>query len=309
MTTVGNINIETTTINTQKKVNEQLNNDSNKAILSFQESNQQTQNSGNVEITTAEDAVDFALDLIKLNSESPKYEQFRKDVSFKYNNMIRVAEATGQNLSQEMIQIRLTNYVKGWSFNQFEQDAAKDLDSANAWEYERPAGSTDAEALKALKENYSKLADGYVEFYDGDGSGSIDLIEMFNQELIEHYKNSGLSEHQAKTKAIETAIKFNNMSFTEIDQSNDSSDEMQLYKLLMTKFGTLDDDSTKTIEGLRTLDKDEVQAYLFTKAQFDNTGSNTITPLESQAIEYDIMTGGTKTPNWLKAARNFLGIQ
>ena len=126
MTTVGNINIETTTINTQKKVNEQLNNDSNKSILSFQESNQKTQKSGNLEITTAEDAVDFALDLIKLNSESPKSEQFRKDVSFKYNNMIRVAEETGQNLNQEMIQIRLTNYVKGWSFNQFEQDAAKD---------------------------------------------------------------------------------------------------------------------------------------------------------------------------------------
>ena len=309
MTTVGNINFETTSVNTQKKVNGEQNNNNNGAILKLQDSNHQVKNNETIEIKSAEDAVNYALSLIDLNPDSQKYEDFKKDVSFKYNNMIRVAEATGQKLTSDIIQPRLANFVKGWSFNQFEQNAAKDIDTAASWEYKRPAGSTDVEAHQALKENYSKLADGYIEFYDGDGNGSIDIIEMFNQELIEHYRSCGLSEQQAKTKAINTAIKFNNMSFTEIDQSNDPSDEMQLYKLLITKFGTLDDASTKTIEGLRTLDKDEVQAYLFTKAQFDNTGSNTITPLESQAIEYDIMTGGTKTPNWLKAARKFLGIQ
>ena len=85
---------------------------------------------------------------------------------------------------------------------------------------------------------------------------------------------------------------------------------MQLFALLQMKFATLEKkpENLSTITDLETLDRKEVQAYLFTKAQFDNTGSNTITPLESNAIEYDIMSCGTKTPRWLNSAREFLGL-
>lgn len=101
-----------------------------------------------------------------------------------------------------------------------------------------------------------------------------------------------------------------NMLFAEIAQSTDDSDEMQLYQLLQIKFGTMEEASSKpmTLAGIRTLDKDEVQAFLFTKAQFDETGSNTITPQESGAFELDILQGGSKSMSWLKAAREFLGL-
>jgi hypothetical protein len=80
--------------------------------------------------------------------------------------------------------------------------------------------------------------------------------------------------------------------------------------LLQTKYGVLEDApmDKMTIQDIRTLDNAEVQAYLFTKSQFNGDGSNTITPQESEDIEYDIMTGGSKIPSWLKAARGFLGL-
>lgn len=262
-----------------------------------------------IQIKSAEDAVDFACNLLGINQETPEYELLQKDVTLKYNTMIRVASAKGEILDPAIIQARIQNYVKGWSFNQFEQQAILS-NNPQTWEYSVPEEISDEEALKLLKEHYKNLTDGYIEFYNKDGNDSIDIIEMYVQELAEHYLSKGLSYNQAHLKATEVALKFDKMSFAEIDQSNDTSDEMQLYKLLQVKFGTLEDAPKKhmTIEDIRTLDAKEIQAYLFTKAQFDGNGSNTITPTESGAIEYDIMTGGSKTPNWLKAAREFLGL-
>lgn len=277
-------------------------------ILKFNDATN-LQTKGVINIDSADKAVDFACDILNIDKSDPAYEQLKSDVSNKYNSMINTAKLRREQLDQNVLQVRLNNYVKGWAFNQFEQNVVIGK-NPSAWKYSIPDDATDEEAMELLKGYYDKFSDSYIEFYDGNGDGSIDILEMFNQKLVEHYKLCGLSDNEARLKALDVASRYSKMSFREIEQSSDDSNEMQLYKTLMSKFGVLEDAPTDkmTIQDIRTLDDKEVQAYLFTKSQFNGDGANTITPQESGAIEYDIMTGGTKTPNWLQAARGFLGL-
>ena len=262
-----------------------------------------------VKIDTADKAVEFACSILNIDNTDATYEQLKNDVTNKYNSIVNMSKVMGQPLDPNVLQVRLNNYVKGWAFNQFEKNAVTG-DTPSNWNYSIPENASDEEAMNLLKGYYDKLSDSYIEFYDGDGNGSIDIIEMFNQELVEHYKEQGLPDNKARLKALEVASKYSQMSFAEINQSSDNSQEKQLFMLLQTKYGVLEDApmDRMTIQDIRTLDNAEVQAYLFTKSQFNGDGSNTITPQESGAIEYDIMTGGSKTPNWLQAARGFLGL-
>ena len=316
MTTINSVNIVSTTITKKSDAITNSNTD-NDTLLSLDNSGV-SQTTSVKQIHSAEDAVDFACKELGINLNSPEYQQLKFDVTHKYKTMLRIAEAQGEKLDSTVVHVRIKNYVKGWAFNQFEQNAVTGKNAKN-WEYNAPAdlvkkaddGDEDAKnkLLLLLKENYNNLADAYIEFYDGDGNGSIDIIEMFAQELTEHYANTlGLPKDQARSKALEKATQLSKMSMVEIANSKDESDEMLLFQLLQTKFGMIEDTPIEnlTIEDLRTLSKEEIKPYLLTKANYDGSGSNTITPKESNNIEFDILQGKDNVLNWFSAARKML---
>ncbi len=242
---------------------------------------------------------------IDFDSES---EEFQNALTVKYNTMLDFAKRNNETLSDAVKTRRMVNYAKAWKFNQFEQQAMDNKSPAD-WKYgEDIEGKTDAEKLEILKEHYDKMADQYIELYDNNGDGSVDILEMFCREFEEHCLSIGMDSKGAHTLAIQKTEEFSKMSFADVDASEDTSSAMVLYKMLISKFGTLEASSTPDIDKIKQLSKDEIQAYLFTMANYDGTGKNDITANEVKTLELDIQSGNENVANWLVSARNFLGL-
>lgn len=240
-----------------------------------------------------------------------KSDEFKYDILNKYKVMIDVASRKGETLSDDIIELRIKNYAIGWEFTDFETRAV--YDKTATYKYNSDTTLPEEEQFAKLKQHYQELSAGYIEHYDGDGNGSINLYEMFTFELAEYYESQGQSKQEAMNKAINKTREYMSMSFTDIQKSTDTSFEMSILKQLQVRYGVLEDQANgMDINSLITLDQDEVQAYLFAKAQYlDN--KNSISANESFAVDADIMgargdEGDSKIDLYLKGAREFLGL-
>ena len=231
---------------------------------------------------SAEEQVSRLLNKAGINLEEED-EALQKDVVAKYNTMLTIAEQNGQTLDDETVQTRLANYIKGWKFHKFEVGALTE----NPAEYQ--SDCSNATTLDELKTAYGQFGKEYVEYTDQDGNGSIELHELFYQELIEHYQTSSggsLSKTEAKQKATETVGKFANynvQNFPPQDSELYNTPEMELFTLTASKLGILDTDKNSS------LSSQEAASYLLTMAQMEDKKNN-ITPEEYIMTEMAIST-------------------
>lgn len=154
-------------------------------------------------ISSADDALELACEILQIDSNSPDYQKLKYDVTSKYNTMINIANRMGQPLSPEMAQIRMTNYIKGWAFNQFGINAAQGKEEGDF-----VSDCSKAKNYGELTESYIQFGKEFVEIYDQDGNGSVDILEMFYEELFSYYSNTGCSPTEAKTKTLSALREF-----------------------------------------------------------------------------------------------------
>ncbi len=232
-------------------------------------------------------------------------EALKRDLLTKYNVMTSVAEQNKETLDLDEIQTRLTNYAKGWKFNQFQVKASLDLDAP---EYQSDCSK--AKTMEELKAAYNQFAKEYIEFYDQDENNKIEIEEMFYQELIEHYSlRDRMSTAEAKKKALETLenYKTNNYGLLNngtINLPNDGSDEATLYSLILGKLTRME--QTLNIDNNAAFDQEEIAIYLNAMASINDKGNN-ISTSDSKLMETASVDTETEVfENILKAAQNFL---
>ena len=206
-----------------------------------------------------------------------------KDVVGKYNTILAVDKANNTTTPTEKIQKRLTNYVKGLKYHNFEAGAQANNDA------EFHSDCAKATSLDELSKAYQQFGKEYVEFLDQDGDGEINLHEMFYQELQDFYSSSKeMKKTEAKKKAIEMLEKFKAYNMETLPDENSElydTDEMELFTTVMKKIGLLDADKNRQISS------DEAGAYLMTTAK-SLDGKNNIKAAEATQMERGIAADG-----------------
>ena len=238
---------------------------------------------------------------ISLEQES---EELQSDVKSKYNTMLAVAKANRQELTDEEIQTRLANYIKGWKYNNFEKEVVKTGDSTLSYDEHSKSGF---KSLDEMKEAYKNFGDAFVEYYDQDGAEdsaskdkNINLHEMFYSSLIDFYTGNGMNKTEARKKAIETTEKYKNFDLSKIDSWElDDSEEAELLSAVAIQIATLDQDNDYKIS------TDEAAAYLMTNAKAKDD-RNAITGEEIISTAIAIKNGQPELSRNLKAYFDFL---
>lgn len=253
------------------------------------------------EAKKAEELIPEILKTVELENN----EALRRDLLNKYSVMTSVAKQNGEKLSDNEIQTRLTNYAKGWKFNQFQTKVAMGL---NVPEYQSDCAK--AKSLPELKEAYDQFAKEYIEFYDQDKDNKINIEEMFFQKLIEHYSlKKGLSTSEAKRKARETlqyyqANNYGLLNDGTINLPEDGTDEAQLYSLILDKLARME--QSLNIKNNAQFDQEEIAVYLHAMANFKDAGNNITS---SDAFQMNLSSVDNETTifeNRLKASKEYL---
>lgn len=240
---------------------------------------------------------------ISLEQES---EELQSDVKSKYNTMLAVAKANRQELTDEEIQTRLANYIKGWKYNNFEKEVVKTGNSTLSYDEHSKSGFKSLDEMKE-KEAYKNFGDAFVEYYDQDGAEdsaskdkNINLHEMFYSSLIDFYTGDGMNKTEAHKKAIETTEKYKNFDLSKIDSWKlDDSEEAELLSAVAIQIATLDQDKDYRIS------TDEAAAYLMTNAKAKDD-RNAITGEEIISTAIAIENGQPELSRNLKAYFDFL---
>ena len=205
-----------------------------------------------------------------------------KDVVGKYNTILAVDKANNTTTPTEKIQKRLTNYVKGLKYHNFEAGAQANNNA------EFHSDCAKAKSLDELSKAYQQFGKEYVEFLDQDGDGEINVHEMFYQELQDLYSSKEMKKTEAKKKAIEMLEKFKAYNMETLPDENSElydTDEMELFTTVMKKIGLLDADKNRQISS------DEAGAYLMTTAR-SLDGKNNIKAAEATQTERGIAAEG-----------------
>ena len=206
-----------------------------------------------------------------------------KDVVGKYNTILAVDKANNTTTPTEKIQKRLTNYVKGLKYHNFEAEAQANNNA------EFHSDCAKATSLDEISKAYQQFGKEYVEFLDQDGNGEINVHEMFYQELQDFYSSSKeMKKTEAKKKAIEMLEKFKAYNMETLPDENSElydTDEMELFTTVMKKIGLLDADKNRQISS------DEAGAYLMTTAM-SSDGKNNIKAAEATQTERGIAADG-----------------
>ena len=205
-----------------------------------------------------------------------------KDVVGKYNTILAVDKANNTTTPAEKIQKRLTNYVKGLKYHNFEAEAQVNNNA------EFHSDCAKATSLDEISKAYQQFGKEYVEFLDQDGDGKINVHEMFYQELQDLYSSKGMNKTEAKKKAIEMLEKFKSYNIDTLPDENSElydTDEMELFTTVMKKIGLIDADKNRQISS------DEAGAYLMTTAM-SSDGKNNIKAAEVTQMERGIAADG-----------------
>ncbi len=231
-------------------------------------------------------------------------DDLQADVVSKYNTMMAVAKANGQELTTEEIQTRLSNYVKGWKYSRFEKDVVKTGDLTLKYDEHCKAGFKN---LDEMKEAYKNFGDTFVEYYDQDGINdsaskdkNVNLHEMFYSSLVDFYTGNGMNKTEARKKAIEATEKYKNFELSKFDSWElDDSEEAELLSAVAVKISTLDQDKDFSIS------TDEAAAYLLTNAQAKDN-KNAITGEEIISTAFALENGQAALFKNLKTYYDFL---
>ena len=262
----------------------------------------------------------------------------------KYSNIIQYASSNNIELTEENLITRLTNYAKGMQYNrQFnnaynvglgaynlfkqpqyieEHDAILEtlMNSDNVEtiiDYTAPENATDEEKFEALKGHYQNLADAYVEYFDTDCNGSVNLMEMFVIELAKQYLEKGQTPQAARANARQ---EFANMDIekivTKITNREALTMEETLYLSLYEKFNTLNineyDETQLTeeqVDDITNLSRQEVQRFWALATQYDNSQNPDLTDMEYFALESDIIANPDFVKQALRECGTFFGLQ
>ena len=232
-------------------------------------------------------------------------EALKRDLISKHENMLVIAKQNGETLDLEEVQTRLTNYAKGWKFNQFNVNANLGLETP---EYESECSK--ATTKEELKEAYNQFAKEYIEFYDQDSNDSISIEEMFYQELIQHYTTQKrMSTAEAKEKAIQVVTDYSEKGYGinaehEVNYPKDDSDETGIFALILNKI--LRTENTLQYNFDHEFNTNEIASYLFAMASIKDEGNNITT---GDAIQMNWASVDTETQiyeNMLEEAKNYL---
>lgn len=255
--------------------------------------NNNEQAASNAEQPDGYDIETKVLDVLKKNNID--YSDIEvHDIINKYKTILEFNKANGIEIDDTKLEERIANYAKGMKYNKFEKDALKNT------ELEFKSDCTKAKNLEELQAAYKQFGKEYVEFYDNDGDGEINVHEMFYQELISKYEKSNISKKEAKgltkeqidakahvkakAQAIQTLEKFKTYTKDNFPNENDEifdTDEMELFTKVLMKIGILDEDKNGQ------LSSDEAGAYLMSKAHFIDD-NNTISAKEDINVDTGI---------------------
>lgn len=261
----------------------------------------------------------------------------------KYNNIIQYASSNNIELTEENLITRLTNYAKGMQYNrQFNNANNVGLQgyetleqryptaehdnilntlmgshTATIIDYTAPENATDEEKFEALKGHYQNLADAYVEYFDTDCNGSVNLMEMFEIELAKQYLKKGQTPEAARANAqrVVANINIENIGI-KLDSNQELTMEEELYFALYQKFNTLNineyDETQLTeeqVDDITNLSSQEVQRFLALATQYDNSQNPDLTDMEYFALESDIIANPDFVKQALRECGTFLGLQ
>lgn len=213
-----------------------------------------------------------------LKSVFPNYNNYDKSYqtrfATKYNTMVDIAKQNKQKLSDEIIETRLKNYAKGLDYHTFELCASQE--KAQEYKNSRVGNTSIAnlkqqyilkgmeetqaeekakeEMLNHIKTSYLQFGKEYVETYDIDGNGKVDVNEMFYRKLIDYYQAQDMKPDEIISKAEEMANKAKAGTLEE------GSEEENLYYGVVSRIINLDNDNDDS------LSTKEASAYLMSMA-------------------------------------------
>lgn len=214
---------------------------------------------------------------IDISSET---KDFQKAVINKYK---LICSTSPETPSDEILSLRLKNYVKALKFHKVELAANKGEDVV----YENK-DCADAKTEEELIDKYQQFGKEYVELYDQDGDGSIDVYEMFYQEIIDHCTEVlGYSPDKAIQTAITILEEYQKKGYsmtnmpTGEDMSEAEKDMAQLFSEVVNKISVIDTTAGATTD--MKISASEAAAHLISTAQLTDT---------KNAIKKDEFNGG-----------------
>lgn len=188
-------------------------------------------------------------------------ELYKRDVVSKYNTMKDVKS----NITDEELETRIVNYTKGWMYNNFEQ---KTLLGKNPAEFK---SECKANTVDELKGKYTQFAKEYIEYYDKNSDGEIDVAELLYDAVNSHYfSTEKLNSTEAKQKAIQIVEDFTKNKLQ--PNENGNTDEKILASVI-SKLDFLNLEATNS-DSDKTLNIDEIKAYLLATAQISDTNND-----------------------------------
>ena len=189
--------------------------------------------------------------------------------------------------------------------------------AATIIDYTAPENATDEEKFEALKGHYQNLADAYVEYFDTDCNGSVNLMEMFVIELAKQYLEKGQTPEAARANAQRMVANINIENIgIKLDNKQELTMEEKLYFALYQKFNTLNineyDETQLTeeqVDDITNLSRQEVQRFWALATQYDNSQNPDLTDMEYFALESDIIANPDFVKQALRECGTFFGLQ
>lgn len=185
-------------------------------------------------------------------------ELYKRDVVSKYNTM----KAVNPDITDEELETRIVNYTKGWMYNNFEQ---KTLLGKNPADFKSECSKATTET--ELKDKYTQFAKEYIEYYDQNSDGEIDVAELLYNAANSHYfSEKKLNSTEAKQKAIQIVKDF---SEGKLQPNEDGNADEKILASVIDKLNFLNLEATNSNSD-KTLNVDEIKAYLLTTAQLSD---------------------------------------
>lgn len=182
-------------------------------------------------------------------------ELYKRDVVSKYNTM----KVVNPKITDEELETRIVNYTKGWMYNNFEQKTLLGKEPAE-FKSECKASTVDE-----LKDKYTQFAKEYIEYYDKNSDGEIDVAELLYDAVNSHYfSTEKLNSAEAKQKAIQIVEDFTQNKLQ--PNENGNTDEKILASVI-NKLDFLNLEATTNSDSDKTLNINEIKAYLLATAQ------------------------------------------
>lgn len=219
-------------------------------------------------------------------------ELYKRDVVSKYNTM----KAVNPNITDEELETRIVNYTKGWMYNNFEQ---KTLLGKNPADFKSECSK--ATTKTELKDKYTQFAKEYIEYYDQNSDGEVDVAELLYDAVNSHYfSTEKLNSAEAKQKAIQIVKDF---SEGKLLPNEDGNADEKILASVIDKLNFLNLEATNSNSD-KTLNVNEIKAYLLATAQMLDT-KNDISSNEAFTMETGIAEMDPAISNKLHEAYDF----